>query len=51
MVANLVAKNMCVAYVANLCFRNEMFISCRNISEIISEYKLEYGLLQTSTCL
>ncbi len=46
MVANLVAKNKCVVYVANLCFRNAMFISDRNISEIISEYKLDYGLLQ-----
>ncbi len=42
MVANLVAKNKCVAYVAHLCFINAMSISGRNISEIISEYKLEY---------
>ncbi len=46
MVANLVVENKCVVYVANLCFRNAMFISDRNISEIISEYKLDYGLLQ-----
>ncbi len=46
MVANLVVENKCVVYVASLCFRNAMFISGRNISEIISEYKLDYGLLQ-----
>ncbi len=46
MVANIEVKNKCVAYVANLCFRNAMSISVRNISEIISEYKLDYGLLQ-----
>ncbi len=44
--AKLVAKNKCVAYVANLCFKNAISISGRNISEIISEYKLDYGLLQ-----
>ncbi len=44
MVANLVLKNKCVAYVADLCFRNAMSISGRNISEIKSEYKLDYGL-------
>ncbi len=46
MVANLVSKNKCVAYVANLCFRNAMSISSSNISEIILEYKLDYGLLK-----
>ncbi len=46
MVANLVGKNKHVAYVANLCFRNAMFSSGRNINKIMSEYKLDYRLLQ-----
>ncbi len=46
MVASRIAKNKCVAYVANLCFRSATPISGRNISEIISEYKLHYGMLQ-----
>ncbi len=46
MVVNLVVKNMGVAYVANLCFRNALSISGKSISEIISEYKLDYELLQ-----
>ncbi len=33
-------------YVANLCFRNVMCSSGRNIIYIIPEYKLDYGLLQ-----
>ncbi len=35
-----------VAYVANLCFRNAMFSSGRNINKIMPEYKLDYRLLQ-----
>ncbi len=46
MVANLVGKNKHVAYVANLCFRNAMSSSGRNINKIMSEYKLDYRLLQ-----
>ncbi len=46
MVANLVGKNNNVAYVANLCFRNAMSSSGRNINKIMSEYKLDYRLLQ-----
>ncbi len=46
MITNLLAKNRCVAYVANFCFRNAMSIYFWNISEIISEYNLDYGLLQ-----
>ncbi len=46
MVANLVEKNMHVAYVANLCFRNAMSTSGRNINKIMSEYKFAYRLLQ-----
>ncbi len=45
MVANLVGKNKHVAYVANLCFRNAMSSSGRNINNM-SEYKLDYRLLQ-----
>ncbi len=32
--------------VANLCFRNAMSSSGRNINKIMSEYKLDYRLLQ-----
>ncbi len=46
MVANLVGKNKQVAYVANHCFRNAMSCSGRNINKIMSEYKLDYRLLQ-----
>ncbi len=46
MFANLVCKNKHVAYVANLCFRKVMSSSGRNINKIISEYKLDYRLLQ-----
>ncbi len=46
MVANLIGKNNYVAYVANLCFRNAMSSSGRNINKIMSEYKLDYRLLQ-----
>ncbi len=46
MVANLVGKNKHVAYVANLCFRNTMSSSGRNINKIMSEYKLDYRLLK-----
>ncbi len=46
MVANLAGKNKQVAYVANLCFRNAMSNSGRNINEIMSEYKLDCRLLQ-----
>ncbi len=46
MVANLVGKNKHVAYVANFCFRNAMSSSGRNITKIMSEYKLDYRLLQ-----
>ncbi len=45
---NIVVKNKCIAYVSNICFWHTMSISGRNISEIISEYKLDYGLLQLS---
>ncbi len=46
MVANRVGKNKHVAYVANLCFRNTMSSSGRNINKIMSEYKFDYRLLQ-----
>ncbi len=46
MVANLVAKYKQVAYIANLCFRNAMSSSGRNINKMMSEYKLYYRLLQ-----
>ncbi len=45
-VANHVGKNKHVAYVANICFRNAMSSSGRNINKIMSEYKLDYRLLQ-----
>ncbi len=45
-VANLVGKNKHVAYVANLCFRNTMSSSGRNVNKIVSEYKFDYRLLQ-----
>ncbi len=46
MVANLVGKNKHVAYVANIYFRNAMSSSSRNINKVMSEYKLDYRLLQ-----
>ncbi len=46
MVANLIEKNKHVAYVANLCFKNVMSSSGRNFNKIMSEYKLDYRLLQ-----
>ncbi len=46
MVANRVGKNKHVAYVANLSFRNAMSSSGKNINKIMSEYKLDYRLLQ-----
>ncbi len=46
MVANLVGKNKYVAYVANLCFRNAISSSGKNINKIMSEYKLDSRLLQ-----
>ncbi len=46
MVANRVIKNKLVAYVPNLCFRNAMSSSARNINKIMSEYTLDYRLLQ-----
>ncbi len=46
MVANLAGKNKYVAYVANICFRNAISSSGRNINKIILEYKLDYRLLQ-----
>ncbi len=45
-IANFVGKNKHVAYVVNLCFRNAMSSSGRNINKIMSEYKLDYRLLQ-----
>ncbi len=45
-VVNLVGKNKHVAYVVNLCFRNSMSISGRNIITIMSVYKVDYRLLQ-----
>ncbi len=45
-VANLVGKNKHVAYVANLCFRNAISSSGRNINKIMLECKLDYRLLQ-----
>ncbi len=44
MVANLVEKNRYVAYGANLCFRNAMSSSGRNINKIMSECKFDYRL-------
>ncbi len=41
-----VGKNKHVAYVTNLCFRNVISNSGRNIYKIMSEYKLDYRLLQ-----
>ncbi len=49
MVANLV-ENEHVANVANLCFRNAMSSSGRNINKIMSEYKLDYRPLQLPLC-
>ncbi len=46
MVTNIVGKNKHAAYVANLCFRNAMSSSGRNINKIMSEYILDYRLLQ-----
>ncbi len=39
---------MHVAYIANRYFRNAMSSSGRNINKIMSEYKLDYRLLQLS---
>ncbi len=50
MVGNLVGKNKLVAFVTNLCFRNAMSSSGRNINKIMSEYKLDYRLLQLPQC-
>ncbi len=45
-VANLVGKNKYLAYVGNLCFRMTLSSAGRNISETLSEFKLDYKLLQ-----